>query len=141
MTATEKINKILLHLEINAKAFSEQLGYPRPQIIYDIQKGKTKRISEELANKITSVFPDISKSWLLADEGEMIKIENAQNTIGDNNTQVAGNSNNVNNSTTIERAIDEISEMRKLIQEQVRNNQEQFDRFMSVIERLTMKIE
>lgn len=35
------------------------------------------------------------------------------------------------------KALDEISEMRKLIQEQIRNNKEQFERFMSVIERLT----
>lgn len=37
------------------------------------------------------------------------------------------------------KALDEISEMRKLIQEQVRYNQGQFERFMSVIEHLTNK--
>lgn len=75
MTAAEKINLILNHLNINAKAFAESLGYERPQIIYDIQKGKTKRISSELADKIVSVFYDINKSWLLADEGEMLRKE------------------------------------------------------------------
>ncbi len=72
MTASEKIEKILNYLNINAKAFSEVLGYERPQIIYDIQKGKTKRISSDLSNKITSVFPQFNRSWLLADEGEML---------------------------------------------------------------------
>lgn len=78
MTAQEKIKQLLIYLNINAKVFSEELGYMRPQIIYDIQKGKTKRISEELASKIVSVFPDISKSWLLAGEGEMLKSEAQQ---------------------------------------------------------------
>lgn len=72
MKAKDKIDMILEHLQINAKVFSERLGYQRPQIIYDIQKDKTKRISEELANKITSVFSEINKSWLLADEGDML---------------------------------------------------------------------
>jgi plasmid maintenance system antidote protein VapI len=72
MKADKKIEEMLEYLNINAKAFSEKLGYERPQIIYDIQKGKTKRISEDLAVKITSVFPMIRKSWLLADEGEML---------------------------------------------------------------------
>ena len=72
MNSQEKIEKLLNYLEINSKEFSERLGYDRPQIIYDIQKGKTKRISETLANKIISVFPNIRKAWLLADDGEML---------------------------------------------------------------------
>ena len=78
MNAQEKIKQLLIYLNINAKVFSEELGYMRPQIIYDIQKGKTKRISEDLASKIVSVFPDISKSWLLTGEGEMLKSEAQQ---------------------------------------------------------------
>lgn len=73
MTASEKITELLKYLNINAKSFADRLGYERPQIIYDIQKGKTKRISPDLADKITSVFTQINRSWLLADEGEMLK--------------------------------------------------------------------
>lgn len=73
MTASEQIQKVLEHLNINAKAFSEMIGYKRPQIIYDIINMRTKRISEPLAIQITSVFPEISKTWLLAGEGEMLK--------------------------------------------------------------------
>lgn len=75
MKASEKVERILKYLDVNAKSFSEMLGYERPQIIYDIQKGKTKRISSELASKITSVFSEINRSWLLADEGEMLLSE------------------------------------------------------------------
>lgn len=72
MNASDRIENILSYLKINAKLFSEMLGYARPQIIYDIQKGKTKTISNDLTIKITSVFPTISKSWLLTGEGEML---------------------------------------------------------------------
>lgn len=137
MEANKKIELILEYLKISPKVFSERLGYDRPQIIYDIQKGKTKRISEDLAFKISSVFPEIDRIWLLTGEGEMIKDKITQEANGDNNTQVAGNSNNVNSTAVIQLALNEISEMRKLIQEQVKNNQDQFNRFMTVIERLT----
>lgn len=75
MDAKYKIENILNFLEINPKVFSERLGCQRPQIIYDILKGKTKRISEKLAIKIISEFPEISKSWLLAGEGNMLITE------------------------------------------------------------------
>lgn len=72
MKAADKIDNLLKYLEINAKVFSEKLGYDRPQIIYDLQKGKTKRISEELGSKIVSVFPQVSRAWLMAGEGDML---------------------------------------------------------------------
>ena len=130
MTAQEKIEQLLIYLNINAKVFSEELGYMRPQIIYDIQKGKTKRISEELANKIVSVFPDVSKSWLLAGEGEMLKAHIVQHADGDNNTHVAGYGNSVNSSSALDKALDEIAEQRKL----VAKAQEQMDRLIGIIE-------
>ena len=136
MNASDKIENLLEYLEINAKVLSERLGYERPQIIYDIQKGKTKRISEDLACKITSVFPEISKSWLLADEGDMLRAGISQNAKGDNNTQIAGNGNNVNMST-IDKALDEIAEQRKLVEkshELFSKSQEQIDRLLSIIE-------
>ncbi len=137
MTASDKVEKILIYLDINAKAFSERLGYDRPQIMYDIQRGKTKRISEELANKIVSVFPEISKSWLLADEGEMIRPSISQNATGNNNMQVAGDGNNVN--VTTKSLLDELVAQRKmteLAQSQVSKSQEQIDRLLAIIERM-----
>ena len=135
MKADKKIEEMLAYLNINAKAFSEKLGYERPQIIYDIQKGKTKRISEDLAIKITSVFPIIRKSWLLADEGEMIYAPINQEINGDHNTQVAGNNNQVNNPATLDKAIDEIAAQRKLVEK----SQEQIDRLLSIIENMNNK--
>lgn len=73
MSAAQRLEQVINYLEINAKAFSEELGYERPQIIYDILKGKTKSISENLAIKITSVYSGISRVWLLTGEGEMLK--------------------------------------------------------------------
>ena len=72
MDAKERISAILLHYNISAKAFSERLGMERPQAIYDIINGKTRSITEKMAGKIISVFSDISKSWLMSGEGDML---------------------------------------------------------------------
>lgn len=69
MNAQERIAKLLEIYQLNAKVFSEKLGFDRPQVIYDILNGKTKGISEKMAIKIISAFPEVNKSWLLSGEG------------------------------------------------------------------------
>ncbi len=112
------------------------LGYHNESYFSQILNEKVDT-PKDFISKLKTIVPDLNEEWLQFGRGEMLGAVINQEVIGDNNTSIAGNSNHVNSSTTIERAIDEISEMRKLIQEQVRNNQEQFDRFMTVIERLT----
>lgn len=69
---SEILSKLLVYSGLNAKKFSEKIGFNRPQAIYDIQKGKTKNISIALADKIISVFPELDKAWLLTGEGDMV---------------------------------------------------------------------
>lgn len=102
----------------------------------DLLRGNNK-ISEEFSDKLKETF-GVNPNFIL-NGTEPIWIANDIVLKGDNNTQVAGNSNNVNSSAEIQMALKEISEMRKLIQEQVKNNQDQFNRLMSVIEKLTEK--
>ncbi len=73
MDAKERIEKILAYYELSANSFAEKLQLGRAQAIYDILAGKTKSITEKMASKIISEFSDISKSWLLSGEGEMLK--------------------------------------------------------------------
>lgn len=69
-TASERLEKIMNDKGLNAKKFSEAIGLNRPQAIYDIMNGKTANISNTMAVKIVSVFPDINKTWLLTGDGE-----------------------------------------------------------------------
>ena len=88
-----------------------------------------------MAIKITTVFPVIRKSWLLADDGDMIYASINQEINGDHNTQVAGNNNHVNSPATLDKAIDEIAAQRKLVEK----SQEQIDRLLSIIENMNKK--
>lgn len=118
------------------KDLGTKMGYNNESAFSQVINGKTAE-PKNFSRKLKELMPDINLEWLETGVGEMLGGNINQEVIGDNSTSVAGNLNNVNCSTAIEKAIEEISEMRKLIQEQVRNNKEQFDRLMSVIERLT----
>ena len=136
--------KILVRYIVNSGCASSQkdlgrkMGYTNESAFSQIINEKVQ-CPTDFISKLKAIVPDLNVDWLETGSGDMLGRNISQDIVGDNNTSIAGNSNHVNSSTTIEKAIDEISEMRKLIQEQVRNNQEQFDRFMSVIERLTAK--
>lgn len=73
MTPSERISRIIENEGLNAKSFSEKIGFARPQAIYDVINGKAKSISQSLCSKIISVFSHYSKAWLLTGEGEMYK--------------------------------------------------------------------
>lgn len=91
-TDYQRIEALLRYLNLSARALSSEIGLSSPQIFYDIKANKCG-ISKELALKIQEKFFDINAAWLLLGDGEMIK---TQSTTGDNNTQVAGNSNQIN---------------------------------------------
>lgn len=42
MSAPEILNSITNHLKISTADLSEQIGYDRPQTLYDVINGKTK---------------------------------------------------------------------------------------------------
>lgn len=90
--------------------------------------------------QILAQFPQVNKSWLVFGEGEMF-VDNKGETIyapinqeinGGYNTQVAGNNNQVNSPATLDKAISEISEQRKMLIK----SQEQIDRLIAVIEKM-----
>lgn len=127
---------------LNAKQFSESIKTATKQAIYDLQNGRTKTISSSMANKITSCFPEVNPVWLLTGEGSMLKSSISQTANGDHNTQVAGNDNHVNNSSTLDKALDEISQQRQLVEkshELTANAQRQIDRLLAIIEKMQDK--
>lgn len=79
---TEIIEQILQHLDIKAPTFAEFIGVTY-QRIFDIQKGKTRKISADVANAIVKKYPQFNINWLLTGEGEMLKSDNIH-TIIDN---------------------------------------------------------
>ena len=102
--------------------------------------------SPEKLEMIYLTFPDLNRVWLLTGEGEMLlpKDGNVATVVGDG-TAVAGNSNNVQVPSIIDKALDEISAQRMLTQkaqeqldkayDQVSKAQEQIDRLITLLEK------
>lgn len=139
MSAEDRIEQILIHYKLNSKTLSEKLGYSSPQIIYDIQRGKTRNISEKLTIKIISLFPEINKSWLMTGEGEMLKHSTIQTSHGDNSPNIAGNGNSVSENKTLQDALAEISAMREALTDALKKSQEREERLMAIIEKYNNK--
>lgn len=72
MNAQNIINIIIERERLQPAVFAKKCNLV-PTQIYDLQKGKTKKISSGVANKIISEFPQYNLTWLLSGEGEMIK--------------------------------------------------------------------
>lgn len=71
------INAVLSELNMKPGSFAKAIGV-HPTQIYDLQSGKTKSISSVMADKITDVYPQFNKSFLIAGEGKMLKSESSK---------------------------------------------------------------
>lgn len=66
------LSQLLDHLGIKSPTLANQIGaeYKRLQ---NVETGKTKKVSGDLASRITDKYPDISLQWLLTGEGPMLR--------------------------------------------------------------------
>ena len=83
---------------------------------------------------ILKLHPELNREWLLYGEGEMLKsaisIEN-----GDGSTQIIGDGNHVSTPSTLDKALEALAKA----QEMNFKSQEQIDRLIGVLEKMTEK--
>ena len=161
VTMEERINQAFSYLMGEGivhtkKEIAEKMGASAPNVS-SASKGKKYALTKSFLIRFNAAFDNIfNKDWLLTGKGEMLasSISITNSPVGDNSTQIAGNANHVNSSSTLDKAIDELSEMRKLLAEAIQNNKEQAceshkllveairnnkelsDRFLSIIEKM-----
>lgn len=103
MKPSEKLQKLIDYSGLNSAELARKIGV-HPQILYDILKDRTKKISETVRTKIKASFPEIDDKWLLTGRGEMLlpstTIINGVNVVNGNNSghisQVTGASTHAN---------------------------------------------
>ena len=105
MQGSEKINEILLNLGIKAPTFAKRIGV-KYQRILDIQSGKVKKISGELANYIINTYPQFDINWLLTGEGSMLKNTDQPVRQGGEDAQISEA--DLNNSNTMKKYLDQV---------------------------------
>lgn len=138
-TIKERLTAYLKYKGINKSEFGRMVGVSNAYI-----SSIRKSIQPDKTDKIAASFPDLNIAWLITGDGEMIKDNVTQISHGDNSPNISGNGNNVNAASTIEKALNEIAEQRKLVSkaqdqvsvamEQVSKSQQQIDRLLSILE-------
>lgn len=141
MESKDIINSLLQHLGVKAPSFANEIGV-RYSRVQDIQLGRTKKISLDLANKICAAYPEINKAYLLKGEGEMLN--NGGRNINVNhspNANVAGNdifiSDKENERIAVKTVIEDDSISKADLFAVVRHLQHTNDRHLATIEKLT----
>ena len=138
MTEIERLNDALkaafIKIGIFKKAdMANYLGYKSPYFS-GIINGKEK-LNDTFLQLISDKL-NINSDWILRGEGSMLREDGVtQSASGDNNTQVAGNGNNVRSGADlkgiIDKCMDELAQQRRLTEK----SQEQIDRLLSIIEK------
>lgn len=135
MRRIERFDKYMTFKGLNDNKVTVDLGLSNGTIGKSRKDGRD--LSDRVIEQILNFYTDLNKVWLLTGEGEMLNKKIYQEAKGDNNTQVAGNGNNVN--VTTKSLLEELAAQRKLTekaQEQVSKAQEQIDRLLSIIEKM-----
>ena len=129
MTVKERLREFIKYKEISERAFCRKIGVSSTyvnSIRTSIQPDKLKSITDN--------YPELNPIWLLTGEGEMIITGNINNIKGNGNTAVAGNGNKVTHND-----IAGLIELQKGYQDMIREKDEQINRLISVIEKLSEK--
>ena len=74
MDGKDIISAILAQENKNASQFCTEIGLDgrKSQALYDVLRGKTKKVSARMANLIHTVKPMYNIDWLLTGEGNML---------------------------------------------------------------------
>jgi hypothetical protein len=133
----EIIENVAKYANLKVAELAKRVGYERPQVLYDITHGKTKKISADVANKIAEKYPEINLDWLLSGDGEMLKNHPAANNAGITDSNVVGGG--INDATVISglmKTLEKKDEQIGKILGSLEKKDEQIDRLLGIIEKL-----
>lgn len=128
-TIKSRLLAFLAYLNIGQSKFEKAVGLSNGYI-----NSLRNSPSAEKLQMIIEAFPQLNRDWLLTGNGDMIN-KPSQEAIGNGAIAAGGNVSNINNSSALDKAIDEISAQRKLVEK----SQEQIDRLITIIENMNNK--
>jgi hypothetical protein len=117
----------------------KELGQNKFEEVCGIANGTISNMRDNMTVKtlmrISKAYPDLNVNWLLTGEGDMLYLDNA--SIIGSNVQQNHVKNGKNLSFHQEISPETISENSKNYQDIIKKQQEQIDRMLSIIEKLT----
>lgn len=129
----ERINVFIQSLGITVSEFER---------ICNLSNGAVSKMGDNTRtstiDKISKMYPSLNITWLRTGEGDMIKGPVSQTSHGDNSPNINGNGNHLYpTSSLLDKALDEISAMRKALTDALAVNQRNTDRLLNIIENMS----
>lgn len=132
-TIKDRTIEFVKHKGITMKTFEQRCGLSSGYVT-SMRKG----FGSDKLNNVLMAFPELNRDWLLYGEGEMIKGSVSQTSHGDNSPNINGNGNHLEpTSSLLDKALDEISAMRKALTDALAVNQRNTDRLLNIIENMS----
>ena len=78
MELSKRIEKLIEYSGLSIPKFAVRVGFKTPQAVRELLKGNTKTLSYQAQEKILASFPEVSSSWLLSGDGEMLTSQPSQ---------------------------------------------------------------
>lgn len=123
MTVKERVYAFIEFKGISVKKFEELCSLSNGYV-----SSMRKGFGDDKLNNVLTVFPELSRDWLIYGEGEMLNPQVIQNNQhGDN---IHGHS------VTVNKTEKDYLEIIKTQAEQLSKSQEQIDRLLSIIEKM-----
>jgi hypothetical protein len=123
----KRLCEFLVYLGIGQNKFEENVGLSRGFV-----NKLTGNLTLKTLDKILAKYPELNEDWLKTGEGKMLRpIVNQNNVEGDN---IQGHNFTVNKSQ-----VDKLIDMLSAKDEQISKSQEQIDRLIGVIEKISNK--
>jgi hypothetical protein len=129
MGVKERVKEFIKYKEITERAFCASIF-----VSFSYVNSIRKSIQPDKMKTITKVYPELNPVWLMTGDGDMILSGNINNVNGSGNTAVAGNGNRVTNND-----IAGMIELQKGYQNMIKGKDDQINRLISVIEKLSEK--
>lgn len=141
MTLKDRVYFFIESQKISKSEFERRCGLSNGYVNAMREGFGTKKLEQVLR-----AFPQLNREWLLFGEGEMTSDTPPVQTqqAGDNTRQQQALGNGITQtiseeSETLSKALDEISEMRKALTEAMRINQEHTSRLLAIVEKILVK--
>ena len=77
MDILSRLMKFRDYTELSNSQFADKAGIPRPTLSQFLN-GRNKRLSDELAAKLHTAYPQLNMMWLLFGEGDMLDESNIE---------------------------------------------------------------
>jgi transcriptional regulator with XRE-family HTH domain len=126
MDITERLKEFIVSKGLSTRQFEKTAGLSNGTV-----SKITDSVRESTLVRISKSFPDLNTDWLMTGEGEMLRSTYTQNVEDSKNFTQTGNVTVNNSDAALLKAIDEISEQRKMVQKA----QEQIDRLLTILEK------